>query len=284
MNFRGEDTADGPLDTFTLMTALGALTTRTRLAWAMLNLSFRPPAVLAKMLATLDQITHGRVICTVGSGWFQAEYEAYDLRFFEDHDERVAYAGEVIRLIKELWTHPAPERVTFDGKYARVRSLPFNPAPYQQPHPHIWIGGDSDATLALVKELADGWVTLSSGDPETLARLRAAPDWPRRPLTIVKNAQVFVDETRQAALDTSGRAYEQARATPNPRVPPTFEAFLAREVVGTADECLARLSEIEATGVTYLRLNFPNEEAQERVARLLLPRLAETRAGLLPAC
>src|SRR5712692_6255790 len=62
MGWRGRQQADLPLDCFTLMTALGAVTSRTRLAWAMLNTSFRRPAVQAKMLATLDQITHGRVI------------------------------------------------------------------------------------------------------------------------------------------------------------------------------------------------------------------------------
>ena len=62
---------EGPLESFTLMTAIGAVTSRIRLAWGMLNPSFRNPAVLAKMLATLDQITEGRVICSLGAGWLK---------------------------------------------------------------------------------------------------------------------------------------------------------------------------------------------------------------------
>ena len=94
----------------------------------MLNPSFRNPAVLAKMLATLDQITHGRVICTLGAGWFQDEYTAYDVPFLEDHDERIAQEREVAQLLVQLWTHPAPQRTTFEGRYVRVRDLAFNPS------------------------------------------------------------------------------------------------------------------------------------------------------------
>src|SRR4051812_12502075 len=79
MDISGRHPPDGPLDSFTLLAAIGGATTRVRLAWAMLNLSFRKPAVLAKMLATLDQITKGRVIASVGAGWFKEEYEAYDV-------------------------------------------------------------------------------------------------------------------------------------------------------------------------------------------------------------
>jgi alkanesulfonate monooxygenase SsuD/methylene tetrahydromethanopterin reductase-like flavin-dependent oxidoreductase (luciferase family) len=69
---------DRPYESFVLMTALGAITQKIRLGWATLNLSFRPPAVQAKMLTTLDQITHGRVIACLGSGWYQEEAEAYN--------------------------------------------------------------------------------------------------------------------------------------------------------------------------------------------------------------
>src|SRR5438067_961963 len=107
MGFRGTQVSHEPLDSFTLMTAVGAVTSRVRLAWAMLNPSFRNPAVLAKMLATLDVITHGRVICTLGAGWFKDEYVAYDLPFLDDHDQRLEHEREVIQLLRELWSHPA---------------------------------------------------------------------------------------------------------------------------------------------------------------------------------
>src|SRR3954470_18719123 len=78
-NTRGEHRADQPLDLLTLMTAIGAVTSHVRLAWGTLNITLRPPALLAKYLTSLDQITHGRVIATLGSGWNKEEWTSYNL-------------------------------------------------------------------------------------------------------------------------------------------------------------------------------------------------------------
>jgi alkanesulfonate monooxygenase SsuD/methylene tetrahydromethanopterin reductase-like flavin-dependent oxidoreductase (luciferase family) len=233
-----------PLETFTLMTAVGAVTERVRLAFAMLNLSFRHPPVLAKMLATLDQITHGRVICSMGAGWFEEECAAYGIPFVADHDERIEREREIALLFKALWTHPAPERTTFHGRYASVTDLPFNPAPYQSPHPPIWVGGDSVATQQLAREVADGWVTLRAATRETLQQVRAANDWPQRDFTIVRNANILVGEA--------------ASALPN-------------AIVGAPRECVAQIREIESWGVNYLRLGFDTLERQTAFARQVLP-------------
>ncbi len=97
-------TPDLPFDSLTLMIGLGTATNRVRLAWSMLNVNFRYPAMLAKVLSTLDQMTKGRVICTLGSGSVPAEHKAYDIPIVEDHDGRVAFTREVVMLLKELWT------------------------------------------------------------------------------------------------------------------------------------------------------------------------------------
>jgi alkanesulfonate monooxygenase SsuD/methylene tetrahydromethanopterin reductase-like flavin-dependent oxidoreductase (luciferase family) len=275
IDYRGEPhIAEGPPDSFTVMVAIGALTTRVRLAWGMLNPSFRNPAVLAKMLATLDQLTRGRVICTLGAGWLQAEYDAYGLPFVDGHNERIAQEREVVQLMKELWTHPAPERVTYEGTYVQARELPFNPAPFQKPHPPIWIGGDSEPTVALVKELADGWVPLSRGQPDLVRELLATPDWPSRPMTVVRLTTIIVAETREAALPEAERAYEKVRSTATLTAPTTFEDFLEREVIGTPAEALETIRELEAAGIDYLLAAFETAEQQERAALLLLPLLA----------
>jgi alkanesulfonate monooxygenase SsuD/methylene tetrahydromethanopterin reductase-like flavin-dependent oxidoreductase (luciferase family) len=233
-DYRGEPyVSEGPVDSFTIMTAIGATTTRIRLAWGMLNPSFRNPAVLAKMLATLDQITHGRIICTLGAGWLKPEYEAYGIPFIDDHAERIAHEREVAQLLKQLWTRPAPDRVSFEGKYVQTRELPFNPAPYQKPHPPIWIGGDSEPTMVLVKELGNGWVPLLRGEPDIVRELRAAPDWPARPMTVVRLSRIIVGETRDEILSEAKEAYEVVRNTATLQPPPTFEEFLAREVIGS---------------------------------------------------
>jgi alkanesulfonate monooxygenase SsuD/methylene tetrahydromethanopterin reductase-like flavin-dependent oxidoreductase (luciferase family) len=272
IDYRDRVAPEGPPDSFTVVTAIGATTTRIRLAWGMLNPSFRNPAVLAKMLATLDHITNGRVICSLGAGWLKPEYEQYDVPFVEDHDERIAHEREVVELLKELWTRPAPERVTYEGRYVRVRELAFNPAPVQRPHPPIWIGGDSGATLSLALE-NDGWVPLMRGQPDIVQELRAEPSWPDRPFTVVRLTRLLVGETADAVLPEAEAAYEIVRNTATLQPPPSFEDFLASEVIGAPEDCLRRIEEMEQAGIDYHLVTFESADQQERAARLLLPLL-----------
>jgi alkanesulfonate monooxygenase SsuD/methylene tetrahydromethanopterin reductase-like flavin-dependent oxidoreductase (luciferase family) len=274
MDIRGSQGPAGPMDSFVLMAAIGAQTTRTRLAWAMLNPSFDYPTVLAKRLATLDHITHSRVICTLGAGWFKEEYQAYNIPLLDDHDDRIAQEREVILLLKELWTHPAPEKVSFDGKYVRCSDLQFNPAPFQKPHPPIWVGGDSPATLALVKEQSDGWVMLSSGNPETLGRVLADPDWPSRPMTLVRNAWIFVAESESGALEQATQVFSNGGARG------TLDEFLRNNVIGTPVQCVDQLREIESWGINYIRAAFGSADQQADAARLVLPLLTAQGVGV----
>src|SRR5438477_5852570 len=208
MNRADVQTAEFPLETQTLAAAIGAATTRVRISWAVLNLGFHNPAVLAKALATIDQITHGRVISTAGSGWFKEESEAYNVPMIQDHDERSAAAYEAVTLIKQLWANPAPKTTTFTGRYFRTTNLPFQPAPFQQPQPPIWIGGESNVTLKLVKELADGWVLLGGTSLDAVKRTICAPDWPERPMAVVRTCRLVVGETRSEAMHAARRTYD----------------------------------------------------------------------------
>lgn len=261
----------GPLDSFVLMTAIGALTTRVRLAWGVINPTFRRPLVTAKMLASLDQVTKGRVICAVGAGSSAAEHHAYDMPWLEDHEERLAYAREVLRVWKHVWTHPAPEVIDFDGDFIHAKGLTFNPQPYQRPHPPIWVGGESDATLQTVRELGDGWVLLSGGGFERIAQVTQAPDWPNRPMEVVKNVRIHVAPTRDEAIADARISFDRGGRY----VPATFDEFLANALVGTPDECLSALDGLRSWGITYLRVEMRDAAHQDRVARLLLPLLSE---------
>jgi alkanesulfonate monooxygenase SsuD/methylene tetrahydromethanopterin reductase-like flavin-dependent oxidoreductase (luciferase family) len=270
-SWRGPDGPTGPLDAFTLMSAIGAITHRTRLAWSMLNVSFRYPAMLAKVLATLDVITKGRVICSLGSGSFPGEYEAYNIPLETDHEDRVAYTREVVMMLKQLWTHPAPQTTTFDGKFVQVKDLPFNPEPVQKPSIPIWLGGESEATLNMVKELADGWVTLTRnantqserGDAaDPLFKITNAPDWPKRDMTVVRQVRLFVAESKE-------QAWADARQSLGEKA-----GEQSHEIIGTPGECLTQIEAQARVGVNYLRVTFDDLAQQERVARLLLPHLS----------
>jgi alkanesulfonate monooxygenase SsuD/methylene tetrahydromethanopterin reductase-like flavin-dependent oxidoreductase (luciferase family) len=272
LDYTAEPSPDGPFDSFTLMAAVAAVTERVRLGFAMLNTGFRNPAHLAKMLATLDHISRGRVICSLGSGWFEAEYTAYGMPFISDHSDRVAYGREVVELVKQLWTNPAPERVTFSGRFVQVSELPFNPAPYQKPHPPIWIGGDSDATLANVKDHADGWL-LAMGGLDRIEEAKSAPDWPSRPMVVGRANMIAVGETVDDAKQEAGSFWDALSATPLGAGYASFEDFCAREVVGQTEECLEQLAERERRGQNYIVTLVRDAEHQERIARLLLPHL-----------
>jgi alkanesulfonate monooxygenase SsuD/methylene tetrahydromethanopterin reductase-like flavin-dependent oxidoreductase (luciferase family) len=124
----------------------------------------------------------------------------------------------------------------------------------------------------MVKDLADGWVMLTRGSADRLAQVLAQPDWPKRPMTIVRMIRMFVAEDGDTAVAEAKASFEE-----NPvgkgGVAGSLDEFVEREIVGTPDDCLRRVAELEAEGVNYLRLAFDNLAQQERVARLVLPRL-----------
>ena len=268
-----------PPESMTLMGAIAAVTKRVELAWSMLNPGFRSPAVLAKMISTLDQIAGGRIICSLGSGFLKAEYDAYGLPFIEDPTQRVAYLREVVVLLKQLWQNVAPAAVTFRGTRVRVEALQFAPQPYRKPHPPIWIGGDSPATLAVVREFADGWVSGKRAGPEYPRSIWSAPDWPSRPMTIAIVTSLIVAETRDAALGEARVFYDQFQNTRRGALSGTFEEFINREIVGSPQDCLRRIGQLAAFGINHLVIFFENAKQQDNIANLLLPHIRERADG-----
>jgi F420-dependent oxidoreductase-like protein len=142
------------LESWTTMTACATLTRRVRLGGVVLCNSFRSPALLAKMAATLDVISGGRFELGIGAGWHEPEYRAYGFDF-PRAATRIEQLGEAVRLIKRLWTG---ERVDFSGRYYRVTDGQCRPVPVQLPRPPIMIGGSGERKmLRLVAEEADIW-------------------------------------------------------------------------------------------------------------------------------
>jgi probable F420-dependent oxidoreductase len=111
----------------------------------------RPPILTAKMLATIDVLSKGRVIVGCGVEWMHEEFDALGSPPFE---KRGAVGNEYIRAFRALWTQDNP---TFEGTYCRFSNVEFAPKPVQKPHPPIWTGGESSAALRRAGRLADGW-------------------------------------------------------------------------------------------------------------------------------
>jgi F420-dependent oxidoreductase-like protein len=139
---------------WTLLTALLAEHSRIRGGTLVLGNSYRYPALLAKMAATLDVASEGRFEFGLGAGWYDGEYRALGIPF-ERPAVRLGALEEAVRVIRGLWTD---DRSEFEGRYYRLQDAPCNPKPIQRPHPPIWVGGRGEQlTLRVVARAADGW-------------------------------------------------------------------------------------------------------------------------------
>jgi len=139
------------LEQLALMAFIAGKTRTLRLVSSVMIVPHRNPVVTAKMIATIDVLSHGRVTVGVGVGWLREEFQALGA---PDFDRRGSVSDEYIRIMKTLWTEcPA----SFAGEFYRFEAIQCLPAPVQKPHPPIWVGGHSKAALRRVARLGDGW-------------------------------------------------------------------------------------------------------------------------------
>ncbi|MCK5046657.1 MAG: TIGR03560 family F420-dependent LLM class oxidoreductase, partial [Candidatus Heimdallarchaeota archaeon] len=131
------------MEAWTLISALAAVTKKIKLGTLVTCNSYRYPAVLAKMAATVDMISNGRLIFGFGAGWKEMEYNAYGIPFPSTLD-RLYQMEEAIEIIKKLWTEP---KVTYEGKYYQIKDAFSAPKPVQKPWPPIMIGGMGEKVL-----------------------------------------------------------------------------------------------------------------------------------------
>jgi probable F420-dependent oxidoreductase len=156
------DWTQGYLEPLALMSFLGGVTSRVRLGTSVLVLPYRNPVVTAKMLATLDQMTGGRVILGAGVGWLEEEFLALAS---PPYAERGRVTDEYIKLMRECWTR---EPVAFKGRYYSMAEASVLPKPRQKDGIPIWTGGHTDAALRRTGELADGWHPIGLRAPAVL--------------------------------------------------------------------------------------------------------------------
>jgi probable F420-dependent oxidoreductase len=133
----------------TLAVVAGA-TQRVQLGTTVLIVPYRNAVVTAKMVASLDALSGGRVVLGIGAGWVAAESAMLGVPF----KERGAMTDEYLRAMRELWTSPRP---SFTGTYTQFGDLVFEPKPLQKPHPPIWVGGHSRAALRRAAEVGAAW-------------------------------------------------------------------------------------------------------------------------------
>lgn len=168
----GGDPAGPTYEGWTLLAALAAQTRRLRLGLLVTSNRFRPPAMLAKMAATVDVVAGGRLDFGIGAGsrpghpLARREYEAHGLPY-HDFAHSVGSLAEACTVVRRLWTETEP--FDFAGRYVQLTGAFCNPKPVQRPHPPIMIGGRSSATLRVVAEHADLW-NIPGGDIADVVR------------------------------------------------------------------------------------------------------------------
>jgi probable F420-dependent oxidoreductase len=247
--FPGEGDA---LELLPLMAFVAGVSSRLRIVSSVMIVPYRNPVVTAKMLATIDVLSRGRLTVGVGVGWLREEFEAVGAASFE---RRGAVTDEYVRIFKTLWTKsPA----SYAGEFYRFEGLQCLPQPLQKPHPPIWIGGHSPAALRRVARLGDGWhpVGANPAVPLRPAELRASLDELRRltaaegrdfsSLTISFKAPVY-DATSGAAVLPDG-----AR----------------RPFSGTPAQIGEDIAAYEALGVSELIFDFRSPAASEVIQRM----------------
>jgi F420-dependent oxidoreductase-like protein len=152
-------------EAWTLLAALARDTKSVRLGCLVTAAQYRNPALLAKIVASVDQLSGGRVEVGIGAGWKENEYRAYGYEF-PDAATRVTQMNEALQICRLLWTE---ERATFAGRYHRVTDAVCAPKPRQRPHPPVWIGGRGPRVMRSAARYADGFdISRRSTDPAPL--------------------------------------------------------------------------------------------------------------------
>ncbi|MEK7814701.1 MAG: LLM class F420-dependent oxidoreductase, partial [Chloroflexota bacterium] len=140
------------LETMTLLAYLAACTHTIKLGTTVIILPYRNPVVQAKMFASLDVLTNGRIICGVGVGWLEKEFDTLGVPYAQ----RGPMTDEFLQIFKVLWTEADPQ---FHGRFYHIEGIQFYPKPVQKPHIPIWVGGHTRLALRRTARYGDCWHT-----------------------------------------------------------------------------------------------------------------------------
>jgi probable F420-dependent oxidoreductase len=138
-------------DPLTFMMAIAARTSTLRVGTGIFQLPIHDPLRVAEQVATIDQLSGGRVSLGVGSGWWPLEYSAHGSNF----RQRGARMEEALKILKLVWTE---ENTSFAGRFYRFDQLTMHPRPVQRPHPPLWVAGVADVAVERAARLADAWL------------------------------------------------------------------------------------------------------------------------------
>lgn len=263
-------------EAWTLLTALAPLTTTLRLGSLVTCYAFRYPGMLAKTVACLDTISHGRIDCGIGAGWNDAECRAYGIPF-PAVGTRMDQLQESVRILKQLWTQ---DRVDFRGQHYTLEDAVCAPKPVQQPLP-LWIGGQGERRLLrLVAQEADGWNMVLG---RTVAEVRHKLEVLQRHCDAVGRDIATLDKSLFVLtyLYDTELEFKWLRADQADKLGPDSAVALERArtlgLGGSAAQVIETLQQYQALGFDYFVALFPYTHEPtllQRYAEEVWPHLA----------
>ncbi|MEM9177401.1 MAG: TIGR03560 family F420-dependent LLM class oxidoreductase [Myxococcota bacterium] len=199
------------LEAWTQLSAIAAVTDQAKLGTLVTPPFFRNPAVLAKQIATIEQIAPGRTIAGLGAGWFKPEFEQTGCEFPDTRD-RLTALEDMVEVMKRLWTD---EKATYEGRFYSVHEAICEPKPATRPE--ILIGGGGEkVTMAIAARHADTWNNMAVFQAQLAQKVEAldkrCEEAGRDPATIEKSQQCVVvigedDAAGQAGLEKAKKIY-----------------------------------------------------------------------------
>src|ERR671921_604330 len=250
---------DPMLEGWTTISVLSGVTSRIKLGTLVTGIIYRHPSVLAKMGATLDVLSNGRLFMGIGAAWNQEESLAYGIPFFPNK-ERLVRLEEAIQIIRKMWTEEEPA-ATFNGKYYQINNAYCNPKPIQKPSPSILVGGSGERkTLKIVAKYADACNLF--GSSETIKRKldvlkEHCKSVGRDYDSILKTKLdlVVIDDSEEIARK---RAQQFYKGIPEQQIRDREFA-----IYGTREDVSRQIELLEEAGIQYLILHFePSRELE----------------------
>jgi probable F420-dependent oxidoreductase len=234
------------------MAWIAAKTNRIRLVAAVLVVPHRPAVLSAKMLATLDVLSGGRLIVGIGAGWLETEFDAVVTTPFK---ERGAVTDEYIDAFKVLWTERSPK---FEGRYTKFDGIVLEPKPLQKPHPPIWVGGEGPPALRRAARIGDAWYPIGSNNQHLLDTL------PRLNAGIARLRQATAAAGREpSSVSVSFRIKRYGAA-----VPPKASDGERRMFSGSDADLVSDLRALRDVGVTAVDIDFSRPTADAVLAEM----------------
>jgi len=240
------------MEAWTALSAVAAVTSKVELGTLVTPVGFRNPALLAKMVATLDQISGGRVIVGLGSGWFEQEFRGYGLDF-PPVQKRLQQLDEAIELMRRMWSE---EQVTFEGRHFHTDAVYCEPKPARKP-PVMIGGGGEKVLLRLVAKHADIWNNLAVNLEQLGKKIevlhRHCASVGRDPATIRISQQTMVVLGEDEA-DAQSKKEKAARI---------YGGHMGSGIAGTAEQCIDQINALATKGCSLVVIEFFGRDVRE---------------------